>query len=135
MTTTKSKVIAANLPAETLDGRTVRSTDLVLREWVEPLATKCGREDCGSGPMHVTGGIAITQSSYYQSIYYATAGEGAKWWNYGAPHGTHEAVVIAWAKVPGVGVGCAGWMVSDAFVTRERALEYAREWVAARRAE
>lgn len=101
------------LPAKLLDGEPVRNTALEVVEWLEPVATKCGRERMGYGAMLVVGGIAICRQSYYQTVYYATAdttdSDGCKWWNYGAPHGTHERVTIKWVAVDGIGCGAGGW--------------------------
>ena len=64
---------------------------------IEPLVITEGREDCGSGPMLVSGGLVVAGHGY--SVHrYRAKGRG-EWRNYGAPHGTHASVEIEWVEV------------------------------------
>jgi hypothetical protein len=110
-------------PAVILDGKVIEwfalpsfrdgTTDYTA-EVVEPVTWEEGPEGCGSGPVTITGGRLRVTRSYYVE-YYDAVDAGGRWWNYGAPSGTHVEARVKWVRDTRVAAGCAGHTIDGRF--------------------
>lgn len=67
---------------------------------VTPITVIEGPENCGSGKVTIEGGEIVAHHRDNPGnlrTFRATAN--GRWWNYGAPHGTHVEVEISWARI------------------------------------
>ncbi len=72
--------------------RALRSHSVWDPKWVEPLTVTEGTEDCGYGPLHITG--VVEHFLGHSPVTYRLDAANSEWRNFGFPSGTKYHIKI-----------------------------------------